>query len=174
MKKTDWSIESICKTWNQMSLLLISILLLQIMFTGKTSFDNLIRCIFWITYGSLLLSQLTINIFFVKEINKREVVLLTCSLLLLIAVTSLPYIYYSFLRVTITVVASINAFELYKQKKYLLLSIFIVIIILFNPINIIHLEKATWARINLITSLFFGVYVAFFIEEVDEEVDMVK
>jgi hypothetical protein len=171
MKKTKNSIESICKTWNTISFLLFIIILLPIMFTEKSSINHLVSLLFWISYGNLLLSQITINIFFVQKIDKMVTALLASSLLLVIAVAPLSYIYYYFLRLAISVIASINAFELYKKNKYILLSIFVLIIILYNPIFIIHLEKSTWTQINLFTSLFFGVFSIFHTNEVVEDVE---
>jgi hypothetical protein len=84
--------------------------------------------------------------------------LFIACLLLLIAVAPMPYGYYQFIRIAITLVASINAFELYNKNKTTLLVVFVSIIILYNPIIPIHLSKETWIPINLLSAVFFGVF----------------
>ena len=79
-------------------------------------------------------------------------------ILLLLAVMPMPYGYYQFLRIAITIVASINAFELYNKNKTSLLVVFVSIIILYNPIIPIHLSKEIWMPINLLTAVFLGVF----------------
>ena len=88
--------------------------------------------------------------------NLKTYLFIGCALLL-IAILPMPYGYYEFMRIVITLVASINAFELYKTNKSVLLVVFVSIIILYNPIFAIHLNKAVWIPINILTGLFFGV-----------------
>ena len=82
--------------------------------------------------------------------------LIACGLLL-VAIASLPYGYYWFLRIAITIIAGINAFSVFEKENKLLFIIFLAIAILFNPIIPIHLDKDTWAPIDLVSGLFFGV-----------------
>jgi hypothetical protein len=89
--------------------------------------------------------------------NLKTYLLIACALLL-IAVAPMPYGYYQFMRIVVTLVASINAFELYNKSKSVLFVVFVSIIILYNPIIPIHLNKETWMPINLITVVFFGVF----------------
>lgn len=84
--------------------------------------------------------------------------LLIASFLLLIAVLPMPYGYYLFMRIAITIVAGIMAYNLFKTTKKLLCSIFVVVAILYNPIIVIHFEKAIWSPINIFTALFFVVF----------------
>jgi len=93
---------------------------------------------------------------FSKMVTSKKYLLIT-SALLLIAVAPMPYGYYQFIRIAITLVASINAFELYNKNKSTLLIVFVLISILYNPIIPIHFSKETWMPINLITAVFFGV-----------------
>jgi hypothetical protein len=87
-----------------------------------------------------------------------KVYIIIVCVLLLIAVAPMPYGYYQFMRIAITLVASINAFELYNKNKSVLLVVFVSIIILYNPIIPIHLNKETWMPINLLTAVFLGVF----------------
>ena len=82
--------------------------------------------------------------------------LFACGLLL-IAIASLPYGYYQFLRIVITIIAVINAFSVFESESKILFYVFILVAILFNPLIPIYLDKATWTPIDLIVGLFFGV-----------------
>ena len=82
--------------------------------------------------------------------------LIACGLLLL-AIANLPYGYYIFLRIAITIIAGINAFSVYKRKNKTLFAVFLGIAVLFNPLVPIYLDKGTWILIDLIVGLFFGV-----------------
>lgn len=87
-----------------------------------------------------------------------KIYLIFACALLLLALAPMPYGYYQFIRIAITLVASINAFDLYKKNKSLLLVVFVSIIILYNPIFPIHISKAIWIPLNLVTALFLGVF----------------
>lgn len=76
--------------------------------------------------------------------------------LLLLAIAPLPYGYYQFLRIAITIIAGINAFHVYHQKGQWPFLIFLGIAILFNPLFPIYLDKDSWTPIDLITAIFFG------------------
>jgi len=82
--------------------------------------------------------------------------LIACGLLL-IAIANLPYGYYRFLRIAITIIAGINAYREYENDNTVLLIIFVAVAILFNPFIPIYLDKATWTPIDVITGLLFGV-----------------
>lgn len=82
--------------------------------------------------------------------------LIACGLLLL-AIASLPYGYYKFLRIAITIIAGLSAFSVFEKENKLLFIIFLAIAILFNPVIPIHFDKDTWTPIDLLSGLFFGV-----------------
>ena len=76
--------------------------------------------------------------------------------LLLIAILSLPYYYYQLMRWVICGCAAYIAYQHYKEKGYNLLTVsFIVIAILYNPIEPIHLFKEAWIVVNIITVIVF-------------------
>ena len=83
---------------------------------------------------------------------------LSCALLLL-AIASMPYGYYQFLRIFITIVAGISTYNSFLSKHRKWLYIFITILILYNPILPIHLNKEIWLPINLLTFIVFLVYI---------------
>ncbi len=82
---------------------------------------------------------------------------LIASVLLFLAVANLPYGYYRFLRIVITLIAGVNAYNSYKKEKHILFIVFLGIAILFNPIIPIYLSKDIWIPIDVIAGLFFGV-----------------
>jgi hypothetical protein len=89
--------------------------------------------------------------------NLKTYIFIVCALLL-IAVAPMPYGYYQFMRIAITLVSSMTAFELYNKNKSLLLVVFVSVIIIYNPIIPIHLNKVIWIPINLLTAVFLGVF----------------
>lgn len=85
---------------------------------------------------------------------------LSCVLLLL-AIAPLPYGYYQFLRIAITIVAGILAYNSFLAKQKTWFYLFIPIVILYNPILPFHLDKEIWLPINLLTFIVFLVYIFF-------------
>jgi hypothetical protein len=76
--------------------------------------------------------------------------------LLLIALLSLPYFYYQLMRWAICGCAAYIAYQHYKEKCCNFLTVaFIVITIVYNPIEPIHLFKEAWIVINIITISIF-------------------
>lgn len=82
---------------------------------------------------------------------------LIASVLLFLAVANLPYGYYRFLRIAVTLIAGANAYSSYKKGDYILFIIFLGIAILFNPIIPIYLSKDIWIPIDIIAGVFFGI-----------------
>ena len=76
--------------------------------------------------------------------------------LLLIALFSLPYYYYQLMRWCICGCAAYLAYQHYIEKgSGFLTVIFIVIAIVYNPIEPIHLFREAWIVINIITVFVF-------------------
>ncbi len=76
--------------------------------------------------------------------------------LLLIALLSLPYYYYQLMRWAICGSAAFIAYQYYKEKGCGFLAVsFIVIAIVYNPIEPIHLFREAWIVINIITVIIF-------------------
>lgn len=84
--------------------------------------------------------------------------LLIACLLLLTAVLPMPYSYYQLLRIAMTIVAGIMAYDLFETNKKFLFGVFVVIAVLYNPIIVIHLDRAIWTPINIFTAVFFAVF----------------
>ncbi len=79
--------------------------------------------------------------------------------LLLLAIAKLPYGYYMFLRIVITIIAITNALEEVKSLKKIWLIVFIIIAIIYNPIIPIYLKKHIWIPINITVAGIFTVSI---------------
>lgn len=75
--------------------------------------------------------------------------------LLLVAILNLPYGYYEMLRIVITVFAVFFAFKLSTIKQNGLMLIMIAIIVLFNPISPMHLDKGLWMILDVVSAIVF-------------------
>jgi hypothetical protein len=91
----------------------------------------------------------------------KNLQLLACGLLFL-ALANLPYGYYQFLRIVITIIAGINAVNITKSENKILFYVFLTVTILFNPIIPIYFDKKIWMPIDLSVGIIFGV--TFFIK----------
>ena len=80
----------------------------------------------------------------------------TNKLLWLVPIALLPYYYYQLMRWCICGSAAYLAYQHYKEKGCGFLTVaFIVIAIVYNPIEPIHLFKEAWIVINIITVIVF-------------------
>jgi hypothetical protein len=71
----------------------------------------------------------------------------------------MPYGYYQFLRIIITIVAGSIAYDLFQTNKKLLFRVFVGIAVLYNPVVVIHLDKLIWSTLNIFTAAFFLAFV---------------
>lgn len=79
------------------------------------------------------------------------------ALMLFYAIGDHPYSYYQLLRIVITGIAAYSAYLAHGTEDTFWKWIFIAIAIVFNPIAPIYSQKETWAIVDLITGLLFGV-----------------
>ena len=77
------------------------------------------------------------------------------SLLLLIALLQMPYDYYQFLRWFITVASVFSVYTLAIRNEPIYMWFFIVLAILFNPIEPFHLQRETWKIIDILGATVF-------------------
>ncbi|MFW5879800.1 MAG: DUF6804 family protein [bacterium] len=77
--------------------------------------------------------------------------------LLFLGIPELPYGYYTFLRIAITISAGIILFSEISEGTKSWSVVFIGIAILFNPIIPIHLSKEAWIPIDAIAGVIFLV-----------------
>ena len=77
--------------------------------------------------------------------------------MLLFAIFPLPYGYYQLLRMIVAISCGISAYKAYEDKNQVLSIAFALVLILFNPIAPIYLDKGTWVFIDIIVGIFFGI-----------------
>ena len=85
----------------------------------------------------------------------KKLIYIAAAVLCIIAVFPLPYGYYTFLRISVSIVGCIAAFDLVNKGNPLWV-IFAGIVILFNPLIPIHLSRDVWFFIDLIVAGLFG------------------
>jgi hypothetical protein len=76
------------------------------------------------------------------------------AVLLGIAVLSLPYDYYTLLRLFTCPVLAYGAYLTYKLNKSIWCWLLGTLAVLYNPVFRIHLQRETWEPINLATAAF--------------------
>jgi predicted membrane protein len=91
-----------------------------------------------------------------------KVFLAICTLCCFAAIFKLPIVYYTFLRTIVSVGALLLIYVWTKQKNHALTVVFILVLILFNPLLPIYLHrKSIWIPIDIITGLLF-LLIAFY------------
>jgi FtsH-binding integral membrane protein len=75
--------------------------------------------------------------------------------LLVLAVFHLPYGYYQFLRITITIIAGVVAYQELEQSNKTAFVLFLVTALIFNPIIPVYLTRSVWLPIDLAAALLF-------------------
>tara|TARA_Y100001970_G_C14256653_1_gene875986 strand:+ start:7187 stop:7474 length:288 start_codon:yes stop_codon:yes gene_type:complete len=81
---------------------------------------------------------------------------LVTAALLVLAIFKLPYGYYEFLRIIVSISAGLSAAEAFDKGNAFLTFLFIAVLVLFNPILPIYLSKAMWMPIDIIVAILFG------------------
>jgi len=91
-----------------------------------------------------------------------KVFLVICALCCFIAIFKLPIEYYTFLRTIVSLGALLLIYVWTKQKNYALTIVFILVLILFNPLYPIYLHrKSIWIPLDIITGILF-LLIAFY------------
>jgi hypothetical protein len=79
-----------------------------------------------------------------------------CALCCFIGIFRLPIEYYTFLRILVSIGALLVLYNTLSFKQYYFSIIFLVILILFNPVFPIYLyRKSVWIPIDTITGILF-------------------
>lgn len=100
----------------------------------------------------------------VKTFNPliMKVFLVICALCCFAAILKLPIEYYTFLRIIVSLGALLLIYVWTKQKNYALAIVFVLVLILFNPLFPIYLHrKSIWIPLDIITGLLFLI-IAFY------------
>jgi len=76
---------------------------------------------------------------------------------LLVTFINFPHGFYTFLRLIVSISSGFIIFLNYREEKKITVNIviFVVILLLFNPIIPIHLTKSQWLPIDIIISVIF-------------------
>jgi succinate-acetate transporter protein len=101
----------------------------------------------------------------------KKIIFIVCSICCFAAILKLPIEYYTFLRTIVSLGALPLIYVWTKQKNYALTVVFILVLILFNPLFPIYLyRKSIWIPLDIITGLLFLI-IAFYkkIEPVKQE-----
>lgn len=103
--------------------------------------------------------------------KKKSVPVLASSIsaacILLLAIPDIwPYAYYQILRFAVCGAALYNGYTAYATGKKMLIGIFAIIAVLFNPIAPIYLDKEVWIIIDSITAVIFIVSL-FFLKQIE-------
>ncbi len=89
--------------------------------------------------------------------------LLTSVLLILGAFPIVDYNYYVLLRWVVCLIAIYIAYHSYKSKKNYWFWVMGIVALVFNPVSTFHFEKETWAVIDIVAAVLFGVTILIFI-----------
>lgn len=75
-----------------------------------------------------------------------------------VALVSLPYGYYTLLRLVVTGCAGFAAYRFWSMPKHQFMSfIFIGVGLLFNPFIPVHLNRSMWAPIDIVVA---GIFIS--------------
>ena len=75
--------------------------------------------------------------------------------LLFLALVPMPYGYYQFIRIAVSIAAGVIAYTSFNDGKQGWAIIFGGICVLFNPIFPIYLSREIWAPIDIVAALIF-------------------
>lgn len=88
--------------------------------------------------------------------NPLKVFLTFCALCCFIAIFRLPIEYYTFLRILVSIGALLVLYNTLSSKQHYFSIIFLIILILFNPVFPIYLyRKGIWMPLDIITGILF-------------------
>lgn len=95
-----------------------------------------------------------------KKFIPQDIIIFVGSIVLFAGVFDLPYTYYNFLRVLISMISIYAIISKYKTSKIMLL-FFMVSLSLFNPIWKFSVEKNIWKIIDFIFGIVF-MYASYY------------
>jgi membrane-bound ClpP family serine protease len=97
-----------------------------------------------------------------------KIFLTVCAICCFIGIFGLPIEYYTFLRILVSIGAFLVLYNTLSFKQHYFSIIFLVILILFNPILPIYLyRKSVWIPIDTITGILF--LLINFIEKLEQK-----
>ena len=97
---------------------------------------------------------------------------LVAALMLLGALTALPYVYYQLLNWVVLGAAVVTAYRAHNRKRETWMWIFIVIAVVFNPVAPLHLRPSDWRLADIVAALLFFVSLFMMRREATEKTSM--
>ena len=92
-----------------------------------------------------------------KEIIKyKNTAVVIVAVLSLLALADWPYGYYTFLRWVILVSSGLLIYTSYELHKKFWVIVGVALLLLWNPIAPVHLDREIWAVLNVVAALLFG------------------
>ena len=90
--------------------------------------------------------------------DRPALYLLIPAALLVVAILPLPYGYYTFLRLVVTIAAAATAYVDYQSSRSLSWRVIVMglVALLFNPVVTVALSRSTWLPIDLLTAGLFA------------------
>lgn len=70
-----------------------------------------------------------------------------------------PYGYYNLLRLVVCGTGIYIAYYLFAEEKKFIGFLSALVVLLFNPIFPVHLDKDAWVLIDFIVAIFFGISI---------------
>ena len=107
-----------------------------------------------------------------KKVQTINIVKIIAIIMLFLALSNNPYVYYQILRWVIAGVSAYSVYLAYKQSKNTWVWILIIIMILFNPITPIHFSKKTWLFLDIIAALV--IFISIFKIKITKEKNHIK
>lgn len=94
------------------------------------------------------------------DIKIKNIFTVICMIALLLAIPSIwPYGYYQLLRWVVSGTALFVLWAAYNLEKKIWVGLMAVIVILFNPIAPIYLDKETWVIIDFVVAALFLISI---------------
>jgi hypothetical protein len=87
-----------------------------------------------------------------KYLTTSTILRIITATLLLVALTKQPYDFYTLLRLATCFTSAYLIFVAVTTKNFVWIVLFSFLIVLFNPIKLFPIRRATWAIIDVVTA----------------------
>ncbi len=97
----------------------------------------------------------------ISNISLLETATLLTSVLLLLCLMPMPFGYYSLVRLVVAVVCGCWCYQFYASKQLPLLVLSLFVLILFQPVLKITMDRLTWNTVDVIVAVSFLLLVCY-------------
>jgi len=101
-------------------------------------------------------------------LSKKQITLILPLIFLILAIlfSGLPYGFYTFLRLIVSISAIYYVWLIKDENKNWIAALFIVIATLFNPIIPIHLTRQIWFIVDIVVASFYScnIFIASYVK----------